>query len=66
MSREAINPSSMCMQCEVTLVTVCPLAEIAYKRGLDGMAECEMSLAVKKVVESIRHKARYRPKASEK
>ena len=57
MSRESDRPRNLCTVCPVTAVCPCPLAERAYRRGYEGMSECEMFDVVGKVVRVAREHA---------
>jgi len=63
-SRESENPENKCMFCPIMDIAPCPILEIAYDKGLDGMETCEMWHIVKKLVAQIRFNAKLGPKSN--
>ena len=57
-----IRPVNVCNGCLVLDAAPCPLLDLAYRRGLDGMSECEMRDVVRKVVEKEKYKSGFGPK----
>lgn len=56
------TPINVCNSCLIQDTTVCPLLEIAFNRGLEGMESCSMREAIFKVVEKEKGKLGWGPK----
>lgn len=59
MSRVRLHPANVCNSCLVLDVAPCPILDLLYRRGLEGMETCEMREVVFKVVEKEKFKYGY-------
>ena len=48
-----------CDKCKLLDVSPCPLQEIAYKKGWEGLQTCEMGDAIDKMIASIKADRRF-------
>lgn len=52
-------PVNLCNGCLVMDVAPCPILDLAYRRGLEGMESCEMKDVILKIVEKEKFKSGY-------
>jgi hypothetical protein len=54
-----------CDTCQILDYTTCPLFERAVERGLEGVAECEMCVSIRRLIAEVKKYATWGPKKQE-